>query len=181
MSERTLLGGPRVPVLWLLASTLVWFGGSTWWYVCKIQVLCNDKPVAAVVTPAVATPNVAPAVQKAKFSETVEVTFQPDDATFAGFFDVNATKAENMVQFLKANPTAKMNISGYVALAQGSAFSDDQLALARANALADHFKSRGVNAAQISVKSVGVSNLADNSTPEGQARNRRAVVEIVNN
>jgi outer membrane protein OmpA-like peptidoglycan-associated protein len=61
----------------------------------------------------------------------------------------------------------------------GSPAYDEQLSLHRAEAVRDVLASRGVNPRQMLVEGAGATNpIADNSTPEGRAQNRRVELHI---
>jgi len=61
----------------------------------------------------------------------------------------------------------------------GSAAHDEELSLRRAEAVRDVLASRGVNPRQMLVAGAGAARpIADNSTPEGRAQNRRVEVYI---
>jgi len=56
---------------------------------------------------------------------------------------------------------------------------DEQLSLSRARAVRDILAARGVNPRQMLVEGAGAAQpIADNSTPEGRARNRRVELYI---
>ena len=56
---------------------------------------------------------------------------------------------------------------------------DEQLSLRRAEAVRDILASRGVNERQLLVEGAGSTRaIADNSTPEGSAQNRRVEVYV---
>ncbi len=75
-------------------------------------------------------------------------------------------------------PKDRIRIRGYTD-STGSAAYDEQLSLRRAEAVRDVLASRGVNQQQMLAEGAGATNpIADNSTPEGRAQNRRVELYI---
>jgi outer membrane protein OmpA-like peptidoglycan-associated protein len=113
-----------------------------------------------------------------KFTETKIVTHGIN-------FDVNKAtiKPESMgaingiVQILKDNPDIKFEIDGHTD-SDGDAASNLKLSQARADAVRTQLVSLGIDAGRLTTKGFGASKpIADNTTPEGKANNRR--VEFV--
>jgi outer membrane protein OmpA-like peptidoglycan-associated protein/tetratricopeptide (TPR) repeat protein len=103
------------------------------------------------------------------------------------FFAVNqydlkpASQAEldKVVQLLNENPTVKIQISGHTDNVGKPA---DNLALSnnRAKAVVNYLISKGIAADRLSYKGFGESQpVADNSTEEGRARNRRTELKVI--
>ncbi len=79
---------------------------------------------------------------------------------------------------LAAVPSVQMKVTGFTD-DRGSAAVNDQLALARAQGLADWMQTQGIDGARIAVAGAGaMSPVASNDTPEGRAENRRIQVEL---
>jgi outer membrane protein OmpA-like peptidoglycan-associated protein len=75
-------------------------------------------------------------------------------------------------------PDDRIRIQGHTD-STGSAAYDEQLSLRRAEAVRDVLASRGVNPRQMLVEGAGAARpIADNSTPEGRAENRRVELYI---
>jgi outer membrane protein OmpA-like peptidoglycan-associated protein len=75
-------------------------------------------------------------------------------------------------------PDDRIRIQGHTDCT-GLAAYDEQLSLHRAEAVRDVLASRGVNQRQMLVEGAGKSHpIADNSTPEGRAQNRRVELHI---
>ncbi len=78
---------------------------------------------------------------------------------------------------LKTNPDWKWEVEGYTDNA-GDKTANQKLSEERANAVADWLAHHGVNRSRLTVEGYGESHpVADNSTAEGRARNRR--VELI--
>ncbi len=186
-------------LLLLAAITFVWWGGSTWWYICKIQYLCSAK---AVTTPAPAatkpaqTPPVATSQEKSvtqtnppKTPEPVKtpdvVPSKPGSATLyflpdsTNYRDGGATALlDPIAAYLKAVPNAKASVAGHTTNLQGTV-AGEQLATERANQVAKYLTEHGANSSQLSVTAVGDrEQVGDTTTEQGQSNNRRVVVTI---
>ncbi len=74
---------------------------------------------------------------------------------------------------LKADPSVKINLKGY-ASEEGTAEHNQILSQDRANAVKDYLVNSGVKAANLTATGYGTNNpIADNSTENGKALNRR--------
>ncbi len=104
-----------------------------------------------------------------------DVQFSADSAALA---PAELAKIEAIAAILKAHPDRDIIVAGHTALA-GTAEGRMALSIARARAVADRLVALGARGAlHIQVEGYGAERpIADNSTPEGMARNRR--VEIV--
>ena len=75
------------------------------------------------------------------------------------------------------DPTSKIEVDGYTD-SQGTASYNQDLSQRRAQSVRDYLVTRGIAADRLTSKGFGLNDpVADNSTPEGRANNRR--VEIV--
>jgi len=78
-----------------------------------------------------------------------------------------------LVQYLKKNPKAAIELSGYTDNT-GRESKNQKLSDARAKAVADYIKQKGIHENRITYKGYGSANpIADNTTKEGKAKNRR--------
>jgi OmpA-OmpF porin, OOP family len=100
------------------------------------------------------------------------------------FFDNDSSKLKPdsfkdldlAVQFLKAVPTATGIIEGHTD-SSGSDSYNQRLSEQRAKAVRDYIVSMGIDASRIEARGFGESQpVADNSTTEGRAQNRRVVL-----
>lgn len=86
----------------------------------------------------------------------------------------------NAVQILTANPEIKIEVQGYTDNL-GSDGYNQRLSLKRAEAVRNYLIAKGINANRITAVGYGKSKpVADNSTTEGRALNRRIEFKILN-
>lgn len=167
----------------VLGVTLLWFAGSTHWYVCETQGLCEEKsqektkktteskkkPAAEVETP-------APIVYDGP--EPVIVYFVPNTSNF---IDSSwSSNLQEMIDHLKAEPSARAEVNGYVALA-GNITADQATALSRsrAEAVRDFIVDKGIEANRIDIKANATNNpVGTNANEQGRLLNRRAEITI---
>jgi outer membrane protein OmpA-like peptidoglycan-associated protein len=103
-----------------------------------------------------------------------EVHFATDKADI---LPDSETALSEILKALKDNSQWKIRIEGYTDNA-GSASSNKKLSLDRANSVADWLENHGIAKTRLKTKGYGESHaIADNSTEEGRAMNRR--VELV--
>jgi outer membrane protein OmpA-like peptidoglycan-associated protein len=81
-------------------------------------------------------------------------------------------------QFLKHNPDKRVEITGHTD-DTGPADFNYLLSQARANAVADYLKGKGVSITQLSVKGYGAKK-PFSSSPAVKANNRRVEITILN-
>ncbi|MBP5397732.1 MAG: OmpA family protein [Bacteroidales bacterium] len=84
-----------------------------------------------------------------------------------------------VVMWLKANPDAKIEVSGHTDNVGGAAYNQ-KLSEARAKAVYEYFVSKGVNADRLSYAGYGMTRpIATNDTPEGREKNRRVELNVI--
>ncbi|MFK7952172.1 MAG: OmpA family protein, partial [Ekhidna sp.] len=90
-------------------------------------------------------------------------------------------KLDHVAEILNAHPTYKIKVSGYTD-SSGNEASNLVLSKKRATAVKNYLITDDVAANRIIADGFGVANpVADNSTREGRAKNRRVEFEIVFN
>lgn len=86
---------------------------------------------------------------------------------------------DRLIEVMNSTSTLSGYVDGYTD-SSGSAEYNMALSRKRAQAVGDYLTSHGVNRDRIFVKGYGEANpIADNSTPEGRAQNRRVVLRRV--
>ena len=84
-----------------------------------------------------------------------------------------------VVMWLKANPDAKIEVSGHTDNVGGAVYNQ-KLSEARAKAVYEYFVSKGVNADRLSYAGYGMDRpIATNDTPEGREKNRRVELNVI--
>lgn len=103
------------------------------------------------------------------------------------FFDTDSYELESeseielnkLVEFLNENSSVKLSVDGHTDN-EGSAVHNKQLSRQRAEAVRDYLISKGIDNDRITVNGYGAEKpVADNSTEEGRARNRRTEITIL--
>jgi OOP family OmpA-OmpF porin len=84
------------------------------------------------------------------------------------------------VQYLNQYPELNIEIQGHTDYI-GSESYNDELSKKRAESVRNYLVSKGIDASRLTVKGFGESvPVADNSTPEGRALNRRIEFKVTN-
>jgi outer membrane protein OmpA-like peptidoglycan-associated protein len=104
------------------------------------------------------------------------------------FFDVNSyqlkkesfAELDNIVQLLSENPGLKISINGHTDNT-GNPAENLKLSNNRAKAVVEYITKKGIDAGRLSYKGFGESEpVANNSTEEGKAKNRRTEMKVLN-
>ncbi|MEO5649099.1 MAG: OmpA family protein [Ginsengibacter sp.] len=125
---------------------------------------------------------------------TADIPLQPIEANASVilkniFFDTKKTdlKAEsiseldNVVRLMNENPNMKILISGYTD-SVGKAADNLKLSAGRSLSVVNYLVSKGINNSRLSSKGFGADNpIADNTTEQGRALNRRTQLSVVSN
>ncbi|HEY8397426.1 MAG TPA: OmpA family protein [Flavihumibacter sp.] len=86
---------------------------------------------------------------------------------------------DKLVQLLKDNPTLRIQINGHTD-AVGKAADNLALSNGRAQAVVNYLVKKGIQPARLTHKGFGATQpVADNSTEEGRARNRRTELKVI--
>jgi len=90
----------------------------------------------------------------------------------------STTEVDNLAAVLKAYPSYKIQVAGYTDNT-GDAAKNKALSEARATSVMKHLVNQGIDESRISVMGYGADNpVADNSTKEGRAQNRRIEISV---
>jgi OmpA-OmpF porin, OOP family len=162
----------------VLVATLLWGAGSTWWYVCNTEGLCEAKTAPAVVTPDVVTPvvnkpvEVAPVQAMTPVPAPAKVFFLPDSTEQVAPADLSA-----IVAYLNAEPTSKAVVTGFVANTVSSYDSGD-LSQQRAEAIKQQLVGFGIDESRISLAGKGTDVAAGGEDESVLATGRRVEVSV---
>jgi OOP family OmpA-OmpF porin len=86
---------------------------------------------------------------------------------------------DRAVDWLKANPTVKVELAGHTDNV-GSREYNKKLSLDRAQAVLDYLVKKGISPARVTAHGYGMSEpVATNETDEGRALNRRVEFRVV--
>ena len=169
-------------VVFLTALLLLWIAGCSWYYVCKVR---NDCQAASLVTqeenqPVSVTADTLTASQ-------AEVQTSPPPA-YSLVFELGKSTCQvtdgdrsymtQVKQYLSENPGKKVMVTGH-ADNTGSAEVNQRVSAHRAEFIKQQLLDAGI--AESSIETAAKSYLepiADNSTPEGRAKNRRVDIKI---
>ena len=123
---------------------------------------------------------------------TIDIPLQPLEANATMtlkniFFDPNKynlmpesdAELDQIVELMADNPTLKIQINGHTDNS-GNAADNITLSENRARAVTTYLIARGIAATRLAAKGWGDTKpVADNSTPEGRARNRRTELTVI--
>ena len=98
-----------------------------------------------------------------------------------GKSDINTSTSADLfklIQFLKDNPSVKLEIQGYTDNT-GNLASNQKLSQQRANSVVNYLIKNGIEKERLTAKGSGPANpVADNKTAEGKAQNRRVEMKV---
>ncbi len=186
----------------LFAVLLVlWAGGSTYWYVCKIKKDC-EKQKSEIVSDKnnneinSETANITASEKNFEVKDTVSVITNLKKELTEGYTLYNFPKnsfvnnetdnrfnefADNLKIYFEKNSSDKILITGYTDNT-GTVKANLFVGKKRAEFLKTKLIEKGIDKTRIKTSSKGQSDpVADNNTEEGRAKNRRAVIKIINN
>ena len=93
-------------------------------------------------------------------------------------FEASKTDLKKILDLLQLNPQLRIEIGGHTD-ADGSEAYNQQLSLNRSNSLKSYLTEQGIDAERITTVGYGSTRpIADNTTDEGRARNRRIEITI---
>ena len=105
------------------------------------------------------------------------IHFQPNSAELT---PSSYPALDRIVEFLKANPEVRLRIHGHTDIGDKDPKYNQRLSESRANAVRNYLIQKGIEPHRI--QTVGHGNtkpIADNSTPQGRALNRRVEFEVI--
>ncbi len=136
----------------------------------------NYTFAAAPVVAAVVEPEPEPVLMTKTHKEEYGAgTFEFDSYALT---DTAKGRLDNFIGFMNQYPQSNAEITGYTD-SSGPAAYNQKLSERRANAVADYIVGGGIDAGRLTVSGMGEENpVADNSTSEGRALNRRVEVHV---
>jgi outer membrane protein OmpA-like peptidoglycan-associated protein len=91
----------------------------------------------------------------------------------------SSTDLDKLIQFLKDNPSLKLEIQGHTDNV-GTAVGNVKLSQARANSIVNYLVKKGIESNRLFAKGYGSSKpLASNTSSDGKAQNRRVEMKLV--
>jgi outer membrane protein OmpA-like peptidoglycan-associated protein len=131
-----------------------------------------DIPAARVPERPVGTTSVPSAPARV---EVYRIEFDNGSRMLAA---ASSEQLRNVVEFLKANPKARIAIAGYTDDA-GSDVANMALSQERATAVMNRLASLGIDRSRMTAEGYGESHpVADNATAEGRQHNRRVEIRV---
>jgi outer membrane protein OmpA-like peptidoglycan-associated protein len=156
---------------------LIWSLFSVWLYVEKIKPVADD-PIAIQSIPEIQAIVLDSVVQSdAIMPNDLMIYFEFDDASF----NTDPKTDNSVIEFkswLDKNPESTLSITGYTDNV-GTSEYNQTLGHKRVQTIKKYLESKGINVDKLIVESKGEDQpVADQSTEEGRAKNRRAVITI---
>ena len=135
------------------------------------MVPCEPQIIEKIVEKVVEVPVAAPAQEQAKAEPLRrDVLFAINRSTIA---NDQQYKVKEVIEYLKANPAAKVVVTGYADKGTGSLQLNLRLAARRAEAVANMLKTKyGISASRMTVKSMGEAEAQPYADP---VQNRVAI------
>jgi len=118
-------------------------------------------------------------IEEAKVGQSIQLNNIYFEVGKATLNTTVSSDLDKLIQFLKDNPLVRLEIQGYTDN-KGSASLNNKLSQLRANSVVDYLTGSGIERDRLIAKGYGSSSpLADNSTVEGRAKNRRVVMKVL--
>ena len=119
------------------------------------------------------------AIEEAKVGQSIQLNNIYFEVGKANLNTSVSSDLDKLIQFLKDNPDAKLEIQGHTDN-KGSASLNNRLSQSRANSVVEYLTKNGIDANRLIAKGYGSSlPFADNTTSEGRAKNRRVVMKVL--
>jgi OOP family OmpA-OmpF porin len=132
-----------------------------------------------------------PSVKPGEFFEDAELVIEYDPGSVFSFTNlqfetgksdlkaISYSSLKNLVEIMKRKKNVKIQISGHTD-SDGELNANQVLSQKRAESVRDYLITQGIDATRISAKGFGESKpVADNSTFQGKAQNRRTEISIL--
>ena len=159
---------------------------GSYYYIDDVSVILISAPESAQASPI--QPNPSTPTTHHPYNQTIstlsvgatvvlhDIYFQFDRSTI---LQQSYKELTNLVNLMRDNPKMRIEIGGHTD-DQGSASYNLRLSESRAKAVADYLTAKGIDPKRLQYRGYGKSRpIADNSTEEGQAKNRRVEIKIL--
>lgn len=164
---------------------VLWIAGCSWFYVCKVRMNCNADPGTAQVTQQAAI--TAPDTLTALVSEPLPAL--PPDYTIRFNSGTNICNLSGedqqhfarVKQFISDNPGCRIVVTGY-ADNTGPESLNLRISSERAEFIRTQLLETGISTGTITTSGMGeLEPIADNSSIDGRAKNRRVEIQTHKN
>ena len=176
---------------------IIWMGGSTYWYVCKIKDHCkkdteeltvktDENSEVEVTVVGTADEEIEMTEEeivedvKSKISEGYTIYYFPENSIENNNIEAAFDEfAENLKLYLDQNSDEKIEITGHTDDI-GSDNANYKFGLKRAKFIKQIIVNKGIKTNRILVRSKGEKEpIASNDTDEGKEQNRRVVIKLI--
>ena len=153
-----------------------------WYYTCDCGGKSKDVETAVVAEPVAPTPEAAPAIDwqaiKGQLNDNPPIPIFEPYQTERTLAQGDIDKVGKILEYLENNPDESVLVIGHTDIS-GSRALNMKLSRERADFVKSYLVQNGIDTNKIISSFKGPDEPAhDNSTPEGRAKNRRAVVLI---
>lgn len=115
-------------------------------------------------------------VEKGAKMELKNTFYEPNKTNIS---KESETELENIAKLLNENPAIRLEVSGHTDNV-GSAAGNKKVSEARAESVVDHLVKKGIDPNRLTAVGYGFDQpIADNSTEEGRAKNRRTEIKVI--
>lgn len=166
---------------------LFWSSLSTWYYVCHVNDFCSEPeasqqvsdPETQAQTDSTSVAETEPAEEIVPLPENLIIHFAFDRSDFKPSEETSRFLSECKA-YLEKEAGTMLDITGHTD-AIGTASYNQALGMRRAESVKSFLAGQGLPAEIIETSSMGESvAVADNTTPQGRAKNRRTEILIKN-
>lgn len=127
---------------WILLLVL-WIGGSTWWHVCKIKMLCYVPKTTLFEVPEVTVPPLH-VMDGADFMLTADGNIAFARSGDQASLTQVKKELDAVVNYLRSNPDRRLILTGYYSANEINATSWENLGLARAENVKNYYTQNGL-------------------------------------
>ncbi len=119
------------------------------------------------------------AIEEAKVGQSIQLKNIYFEVGKASLNTAVSSDLDKLIQFLKDNPATRLEIQGHTDNT-GSLVLNNRLSQSRADLVVEYLTKNGIDRGRLIAKGYGPSlPVADNTTNEGRAQNRRVVMKVL--